>query len=403
MKILISAYACEPNKGSEPGVGWGWATELARHHQVWVVTRDNNRPVIEAYLESNPEFRNENLKFIYVGLPKILTFWKKGNRGIRLYYTLWQRKAANIAAEWNKKIQFDLVHHVTFVSYTQVTYMYKLNIPMIWGPVSGGENIPSGIKIEMSAKEKLKETVRKMSQQMALMMPSIRKTMKAAKHILAATEETKEKLPRKYQGKTRIIPAIGLEKMSEEVSGKKNSDTVRIIMAGRLIYWKAFDIGLMAFLQIADRFPHAELHILGEGNKKDELKKLAGSYLGKQVFFEPPVSHDQIFEFYSGYDIFLNTTLRDSGCMTMMEAMSVGLPCIAIATGGPKVLLEGSPCGQIGTESYESCVKAISRKLSEVIENESFRHNLAGEQYSYAKQHFLISNKVKCLEEMYRI
>lgn len=36
MKILLSAYACEPNKGSEPGVGWSWATEYAKQHQVWV-------------------------------------------------------------------------------------------------------------------------------------------------------------------------------------------------------------------------------------------------------------------------------------------------------------------------------------------------------------------------------
>ena len=29
MKILLSAYACEPNRGSEPGLGWRWALEIA--------------------------------------------------------------------------------------------------------------------------------------------------------------------------------------------------------------------------------------------------------------------------------------------------------------------------------------------------------------------------------------
>ena len=49
MKILLSAYACEPNKGSEPGVGWHWALELGYlGHDVWVLTRANNRPAIEA-------------------------------------------------------------------------------------------------------------------------------------------------------------------------------------------------------------------------------------------------------------------------------------------------------------------------------------------------------------------
>ena len=34
MKVLISAYACEPAKGSEPVVGWTWALAAAREHDV---------------------------------------------------------------------------------------------------------------------------------------------------------------------------------------------------------------------------------------------------------------------------------------------------------------------------------------------------------------------------------
>ena len=43
-KILLSAYACEPNKGSEPGVGWNWAIQLSKMgHIVKIVTRQNNK------------------------------------------------------------------------------------------------------------------------------------------------------------------------------------------------------------------------------------------------------------------------------------------------------------------------------------------------------------------------
>ena len=51
LKILLSAYACEPNKGSEPEVGWKWATTLPRlGHEVYVVTRSNNKENIQNYL-----------------------------------------------------------------------------------------------------------------------------------------------------------------------------------------------------------------------------------------------------------------------------------------------------------------------------------------------------------------
>ena len=43
IKVLISAYACEPGKGSEPGVGWNWVRQIADFaKEVWVITKANN-------------------------------------------------------------------------------------------------------------------------------------------------------------------------------------------------------------------------------------------------------------------------------------------------------------------------------------------------------------------------
>lgn len=398
MNILLSAYACEPNKGSEPGVGWSWAIELAKHHSVWVLTRDNNESTINEYLQKYPTYQNTNLHFIYVGLSPKLTFWKKGRRGMRLFYMMWQYKATKIAQKLHKNINFDLVQHVTFVSYTQPSYMYKLGIPMIWGPVSGGENIPFSLNVKLTFKEKFIEFVRRVSQKIALVTPSIRKTMNNSKYILVATEESKNEIPPKFWNKTKIIPAIGLEKIPLFYKEKKENDKLKIIMAGRLIYWKAFDIGINAFLKIAEKYPYVELHILGEGEKKESLKHLAGKYLNKQIFFEEPIQHDDIYKFYSGFDIFMNTTLRDSGCMTMLEAMSVGLPCVAVATGGPKVLLQENPELSILPKDYISTCEALAKVLEQLIEDVELRQRL-GESMKYSAKKFLLENKYKFIFE----
>lgn len=368
MNILLSAYACEPNKGSEPGVGWSWAIELAKHYKVWVITRDNNKETIDSYLNNNPQYKNDNLNFIYVGLSRKLTFWKKGRRGMRLFYMLWQRKAAKVAIELNKSIKFDLVQHITFVSYTQPTYMYKLGIPMIWGPVAGGENIPNTIDLEMSIKEKFIEAFRRFSQKFVLIVPSIKMTMKKSEYIFVATEETKDKIPLKYRQKVKVISAIGLESIPKLNNNNKNKfDNVKIIMAGRLIYWKAFDIGIKAYLRIVEKYPDTELHILGEGDKKYSLEYLAGNYLNKNIFFQKPISHDEIFEFYQKYDIFMNTSLRDSGCMTMMEALSVGLPCIALSCGGPQKM--SNEYMKVEPENNEIVINNLANKLEILIDN----------------------------------
>ena len=46
-RVLISAYACEPGKGSEPGVGWNWVKQISRFYETFVITRSNNKEAIE--------------------------------------------------------------------------------------------------------------------------------------------------------------------------------------------------------------------------------------------------------------------------------------------------------------------------------------------------------------------
>ena len=44
MKLLISIYACAPNRGSEHSVGWNWTTEAHRlDHEVWALVSPAHR------------------------------------------------------------------------------------------------------------------------------------------------------------------------------------------------------------------------------------------------------------------------------------------------------------------------------------------------------------------------
>lgn len=60
--ILVSAYGCEPLKGSEPGIGWNWVLQMAKNNRLHVITRANNQKMIEAYLpeklKKNTRWRN---------------------------------------------------------------------------------------------------------------------------------------------------------------------------------------------------------------------------------------------------------------------------------------------------------------------------------------------------------
>src|ERR1700735_1306722 len=87
MRVLLSAYGCEPNKGGEPEVGWQRTVHMLPFaDEVWVITRSNNQPVIEAH----PISRAPGLHFIYYDLPRALLRFKKQRGFLPLYLILWQ-------------------------------------------------------------------------------------------------------------------------------------------------------------------------------------------------------------------------------------------------------------------------------------------------------------------------
>jgi hypothetical protein len=77
--ILVNAYACEPLKGSEQGVGWNWVIQLAKTNKVHVITRANNRAVIERHF---PNELRDNLFFYYYDTPKPILRIKKKAKGL---------------------------------------------------------------------------------------------------------------------------------------------------------------------------------------------------------------------------------------------------------------------------------------------------------------------------------
>ncbi len=93
MKVLMVAYECVPNAGSEMALGWNWPLHLAKlGHEVWVLSRLH--PETEKALAS---LSMPNLHFIYVDFPAWINFCRPYDLGIRwlilLSYLAWQKKA----------------------------------------------------------------------------------------------------------------------------------------------------------------------------------------------------------------------------------------------------------------------------------------------------------------------
>lgn len=404
MRILVSAYACRPGMGSEPAVGWNWVIEYSKLCQIVVMTNYTNEPYITEYLKEH-EGELDTVRFIFIKPhAKVELWYKEWERMERPYYMLWQKTALKVARELVKEEQFDYIQHITYVSCVMPTYMYKLNIPFIYGPVSGGESIPAEINYPFSSKEYIIEQVRVATQKIAKLSGNFHSCCKAAKHIVTVTNETKMMVPQEYQSKVVVLQAIGLNKGVIRTNAKAQpSEKMKFLTAGRMLSWKGFRIAVEAFVDAINQGLNVELTVLGTGNEflKNELRALCGTYIDNKIKFVDSVDYEKMNEFYDQHDVLINCSLRDSGCLVVMEAMGRGLPVICIDTGGPKVNTDLGGAIKIKVQDYDTVKHNLTAAIKQIAENRGLYERLSKESRTIALNEFEYSAKINNFYDKY--
>ena len=160
LKIFISAYACEPNLGSEIGVGWNWVLQMSHYFELWVLTRHSNKATIETWLDTNPSYKN--IHFIYFDLPYYLRFWKKGMRGVRLYYNIWQWCTNSLVKKTMESHSIKIFHHLTYGNSLWSVSNYGKKQFFVWGPTGGTETIDSDYSKHYNLKGRIIESLRRL-------------------------------------------------------------------------------------------------------------------------------------------------------------------------------------------------------------------------------------------------
>lgn len=401
LKVLVSAYACEPHKGSEPGVGWNWAKQIARFHEVWVITRANNREVIESELKRKPE---PNLHFVYYDVPKWLSFWKRKTRGLYLYYLLWQIGAYRLAKKLNKKERFDLVHHLTFGNVWLPTFMPFLNIPFIWGPIGGGERVPKQFRIDYQFKAKFEEFVRDIILFFLRINPLFLSLSNKANFIIVRTEETMKQIPNRYNDKTVKLIETGVSQIDFESKwqGQKENNNFQIVSVGRLIHLKGFDLAIRAFASAFKNNGNTKLIIIGDGPDKKRLKKFCmKEKVNEQVIFLGQLSHKDTVRHMSESSVFLFPSLKEGGAWVLFEAMMLGLPIICLDIAGPReIVSEG--CGfKIKPINPEQTINDLAGALLKLANDPELRNKMGEAGRRRVMEHYTWEKKGEFIKEIY--
>jgi len=342
LKVLISAYACEPGKGSEPEVGWQWALQMARFHEVTVLTRGNNRDNIERGLASL-RGRQPLPEFVYHEASPFFLRLKRAVHAHHLYYVLWQRSARDLVARLHQARRFELLHHITFAAFRYATVIWGHGVPCVWGPIGGMESIPPRLLPWAHPRSLAYELGRAIHNRVEaspfLLLP---RRAAATTLILASTAAMRGALA--AQGfDARLVPTIGLTASELPRRARAAHDgPLRLLYVGNLITLKGINLLLRAFAQVDT---NATLTLVGDGDYLPGLQRLAARlHLRDRVFFRRRLPRHEVLELYPDFDVFVFPSLHDTGGYAVIEAMVNEMPVICLDCGGP-ALAVGEGCG----------------------------------------------------------
>lgn len=333
-KIFVSAYACEPGLGSEIGVGWHWVLEMSRYFELWVLTRESNRPTIEPWIEEHPEYRS--IHFLYFDLPKWARFWKKGLRGVRTYYNIWQFCTNGIVKRTMRENGIKIFHHITYGNVLWKVSSYGQKQFFVWGPVGGLETIPAEYSKHYGHKARIIEQVRRAAIKLLPVNWGFKQRCKNADIILCKTEITRNLIPAKYRDKAVLFTDVAVESLAQHTGNQETkSNCVNFITVGRLEAWRGFDIAIESFAKAAKEHSGIHLTIVGKGGDKERLKAIAKQQgIEDKITFTGKVEMEEYYRLLAASDVAINASLKEGAVTVSFDTLAMGKPLICLDTTG---------------------------------------------------------------------
>ena len=411
LRVLASAFTCcPPGKagftGGESLLGWHLIGQIARFHQVWVLTQEDDRATVEQSLGQS----TFNIHFRYVRLPLIFRPLLNVQGGHQIYYYLWQIMAYFAARKLHQEHNFNLFHHVTYANDWMASFIGALlPVPYVRGPGGGAQRTPKGFLRLYSFKGRLWERLRAAGQWFFRHDPFFILGQSRAQAILVCNPEAFNALPAQWQEKAQLFSVNGvsaddLSKFPSEPSGEthRNGD-FNVLSAGKFLPIKGFQLGIETFAAFAAKNPNTRFTIVGDGPDLQRLESMVRrSGVEDKVKFVGWLPREELLMRMASADVFLFPGLRDGGGEVVVEAMSMGKPVVCLELGGPAMHVTDESGIRIAAISPGKSVQGMAQALERLYQDPELRDTMGKAARERALEVYHWDRAGERLQEIYQ-
>lgn len=385
-KILVSAYALSPVRGSECAVGWEITKRLGEYFDVTVMmcaktpSGNNFAEEVENYLNEFGPIKN--ISFVYVPMPKSskfytrlhdIGFWPAFYWG----YNCWQKSAFKVAQKLHDTNKFSLAYQLNMIGFREPGYLWKLPIPFVWGPINGFHSIPFSFLKSFKGKDYIFQILKHLAnnfQSKNASRPKI--AAKKASLIWCVDMITKNKINH-WNTKTDYLQETGLKTVNSSNSdeSKKRFDGIRplkLIWSGMITPGKALRILIDALLINKDF--NFELTVLGDGPLMDEMKIKAQS-INHKIAWKGWLSKEDATNQVELADLLIHTSLKEGTTNVILEAIGCGVPVVCHDTCGMGIVVNGKNGFKIPYKDFDTSIFFISELIKSIFKDPQILNN----------------------------
>jgi glycosyltransferase involved in cell wall biosynthesis len=383
-KILISAYAISPYKGSEYGAAWNTVINLSSKHELWVLygmsdDHMGDTQSMRKYLEDN---QVPNVHFVEVQpgpIAKTINLLNKAGLGWFFYfaYTLWQKEAYKAARKLLLTEDIDVVHQLGPIGYREPGFLYKLGKPLVWGPIGGMMVIDKRLSANKPMMTRFKFGLKNLINRLQLGYSSrIKKAFEYADVLISATRAGQDTIMSRFSRESYYLSEQGIIGKIRLDETKFSSNIARLIWCGTHIERKNLQLCLDALAMV--KHGNWQLDVLGCGPLTDKLKQYADNLgLNKNIIWHGQLNRTEAIQMMESAQLHIITSIAEDNPAVVFEAMSCGVPSLTIDHHGMGDVINHENGIKVPVNEYPVLVKDIAERLDKLFAEPALLKTLA--------------------------
>ena len=375
LKILINAYACSPEMGSEPGMAWNWVSNLAKFCELYIITEGEFREKIEAVVPTLEQGRN--MHFYYNPVSDVIRnmCWNQGDWRFYKYYREWQWKTYLMAKDICKEVKIDVLHQLNMIGFREPGYLWKMSkengVPFVWGPIGGLKQFPIDYLEGAGLKMKLFNRLKNFLNIWQLKHDKrVNEALHTAKLLISSIPDSYQAI-KSYKGlESVIIPETGCFLSEDIPTDRFDEKDFHVMWVGKFDFRKQLPLALWTIATVAN--PHVILDVYGSGS---EAQVRHAKYLASELGIEDMVvwhgnqPNEVVLEAMRKSQLFFFTSVSEDTSTVVLEAISNRLPVVCFDACGMAAVIDDKVGRKIPLSKPMQSVHDFAKVLKDLERN----------------------------------